>query len=127
MTHHHLVYRHDRDTTTVKPTCDAPRLADCRLACRDGCESWTIDRDEIGPYHMVDHFDGQVRHELTDNGLCNWVEWLEQEPGMIPELDAVGEAFVIGTVDVEPEWDGDNYLWRRATPGTHVTSTGEAL
>ena len=72
--------------------CTAAEGADCRKVCSAGCESWPCDSS----------------HELTDNGSCNAVEWVNQ--ALLEESYSGGhESLHDGPVTVQ--WEGDYWSW----------------
>ncbi len=117
---HFISWTHDRDCVRARATCTAPEGADCRLTCHEGCEAWSIERDQGGPpYHRTGHIDAdgnETTHALRP-GSCNVVEFLNAE-GTIDELSTGANSFVIGTIPIEECWEGDYYSWKRAEPVT---------
>lgn len=128
MSDHIIRWEHDQDCVRALVICKAGPDADCRLTSADGgcsCETWgRIERRD----------DGTIWHELTEGYRdlnlprdvpqwhrvkpgteCNVAEWINADPYLIPE-SATNDAtpFVIAETPIETEWDGDNYLWRKA-------------
>lgn len=99
--------------------CLAPEGADCRVACEEGtCESWRIERDEKGPFHLAyeeddDEDEVEVRHQLWDRGAeyCGSVANVDEEP----ELTYAGDTAVLATVPVVITWAAeDEVYWKVA-------------
>ena len=112
---HEIVWEFDRDCTIARAVCHEPPGADCRLAGTPGCEceSLAIERDPDGtPYHLVEAWGENVRHEMGPVDYCNVCEWLN-ESGVIDELGE-SDRFEIGRTRIEPVWTGDGYDWKRA-------------
>jgi len=123
MTNHKLIYEHDRDQTCVRALCVADADANCRLRCPHDCEWISIERDEHGPFHMVDTFDElfetnqeplPVRHDLVSGPACHVVDWLNEDASLIPELNDPYQRFEIGTIDIDVKWvNGDEIMWAK--------------
>lgn len=114
---HKLKVSINRWTVDFGVKCESPEGSDCRLVCPEGCESWTVQRDEDGPYHVPFELeeDGNTfkRHRMVDSGKCNTALWLNDDPSLIPELYD-GNEFVIGEHEITPVWSGpdEGYLWK---------------
>lgn len=94
--------------------CTATEGAPCRLVCgvsgwdcTDG-ESIEIHRDDAGPYHLRydDALDQDLRHPLVDGGSCGLVDWMNDDPSMMPERFR-GDV-TIGRTPVWTIWTGDD-------------------
>lgn len=88
---HSVAWTLDDDWLNGKITCHAAEGADCRLICREDCESWNVANHE---------------HPLFDAGKCLVVEWLN-EAGVL-ESHIGSHAPVDGFIT--PEFH-DGYLW----------------
>lgn len=116
---HFLTWTHDQDCVRVSATCAADEGADCRLICADPdcyAEEFSVDRRLDGtPFHVAgeDNDGDEIFHDLKDAGWCNVCEFLN-EGGCIEEEAVDTPSFVIGTVPIEPVWQGDYYAWKRA-------------
>ena len=72
---------------------------------------WGFDRDTVTARAVCN--DPDCVHREGDE--CAFVEWLDADWGMIPELCVGRETFEIGRTAVLPEWRGeDGVLWKRA-------------
>ena len=80
----------------------------------EGCTYHSgIAHDSEGPFHSVPI---GWRHRMVDAGECQAVLWLEQDPGVTPELAADGtDLFEIGRFGIRPVWTGDGVEWQRVT------------
>lgn len=117
---HFITWTHDRDCVRPKVSCTGPENATCRLTCADpNCSAEEFDgfyRDADGnPFHANGEDDdgNEIVHPMKDGGFCNVAEFLN-EGGCIDEEAVDTPAFVIGTVPIEPVWQGDYYAWKRA-------------
>jgi len=81
------------------------------------CESYSIQRDERGPFHTVTVYidegpkadtEVEVRHDMAPGDECNVATWLENSDESEEESTAPFDI----TVPFEPEWAGDFYQWR---------------
>jgi hypothetical protein len=92
--------------------CTAPDDAPCHQACATpDCEGF-------------DHWDGEPGHDMRQVDYCNVVEWLNGDPGILPELNTKGtSAFVIAETPINPVWEGDFYEWELA-PATAERGEG---
>ena len=110
---------HDCDVAIYTPVCHEPYGANCRLVCGEGCEEWpAITRGSEGTVHGVYRYDGSLveRHRMFDAGECQAVLWLEQDPGVTPELaEDDTDLFEIGRFPILPVWTGDGVEWQRVT------------
>jgi hypothetical protein len=93
---HRVEWRLDRDVVVGSLVCDAPEGADCRLVCKEGCESWPCG------------------HDLEDNGCCNAVEWIDQYD--LAECHWTNGSEVVRDGPVHVWWDGDSWLWHYPPP-----------
>ena len=111
---HEMVVTHDCDVATYTPVCHEPCGANCRLICAEGCTHYSgIAHDSEGPFHSVPI---GWRHRMVDAGECQAVLWLEQDPGVTPELAEDGtDLFEIGRFGIRPVWTGDRVEWQRVT------------
>lgn len=116
---HEMVVTHDRDVAVYTAACLDSDGADCRLVCGEGCEEWPdITRDSDGAFHVVYSDDGSLveRHRMLDSGECQAVLWLEQDPGVTPELAEDGtDRFEIGRFPIRTVWTGGGVEWQRVT------------
>ena len=125
MSGHEIVWAFDTDQVIAKVVCHAEPGANCRLvpAVDCDCESWSIERDEKGPFHLYlseddDGNDIEIRHDMKDNddvGYCNVVDWINE--GEIEECAVKGTSFEIARTSIVPVWTGDYYEWRAKTDG----------
>lgn len=118
--HHAITWAIEDQALVGTPTCTAPVGAVCRLAGRDECqcESWNLQRDKDGPYHLVLAFDGtddRVRHSMVDSGQCQVVSWLTNEDASLTELGPEHGTIPLGTTTIRPVWTGDGYGWEPVT------------
>ena len=75
-------------------------------------------RDGGEAFHGVYSHDGTLieRHRMVDAGECQVVLWLEQDPGVTPELAEDGtDLFEIGRFPIRPVWTGCGVEWQRVT------------
>ena len=116
---HEMVVTHDGDVAIYTPVCHEPHGAVCRLVCGEGCEDWpAVTRDGGEAFHGVYSHDGTLieRHRMVDAGECQAVLWLEQDPGVTPELAEDGtDPFEIGRFPILPVWAGGGFEWQRVT------------
>ena len=116
---HEMVVTHDCDVAIYTPVCHEPHGAVCRLVCGEGCEEWpAVTRGSDGAFHNVYGHDGSLigRHRMIDTGECQAVLWLEQDPGVTPELAEDGtDLFEIGRFPIRPVWAGGGFEWKRVT------------
>lgn len=109
---HRIEWTHDEDRTTARVVCDAPEGADCRLTCDEGCEEWTIERDESGPFHSVCTLEDDLRHDMRDMGECNVALYLNEGECIEEMRSGDPSPIVVGSVSVIPVWEGGYYSWR---------------
>ena len=111
---HEMVVTHDGDVAIYTPVCREPHGANCRLICAEGCTHYSgIAHDGEGPFHSVPI---GWRHRMIDAGECQAVLWLEQDPGVTPELAEDGtDPFEIGRFGIRPVWTGCGVEWQRVT------------
>ena len=111
---HEMVVTHDCGGAIYTPVCHEPHGANCRLICAEGCTYYSgIAHDSEGPFHSVPI--GR-RHRMIDSGECQAVLWLEQDPGVTPDLAADGtDPFEIGRFGIRPVWTGCGVEWKRVT------------
>ena len=116
---HEMVVTHDCDVAIYTPVCHEPHGAVCRLVCGEGCEDWpAVTRDGGEAFHGVYSHDGTLieRHRMIDAGECQAVLWLQQDPGVTPELAEDGtDLFEIGRFPILPVWAGGGFEWQRVT------------
>lgn len=116
---HEIVVTHDCDVAVYTAVCHEPHGAVCRLVCGEGCEELpAITRDGGEAFHGVYSHDGTLieRHRMIDTGECQAVLWLEQDPGVTPELAEDGtDLFEIGRFPIRPVWTGGGVEWQRVT------------
>lgn len=111
---HEIVVTHDHDHARYRTVCHEPDGADCRLTCPEGCESWSLERDERGAYHQVGTLGAPIRHDMEPTrGYCNVVEFLDNAGYGIEELGEDRE-FEVDRFQIKPVWNGDYYSWERA-------------
>lgn len=98
--------------------CTAPEGAKCRLDCPEGCESWNVEHDEQGYFHMTSPFDSldgspAARHDLVDSGQCNTCDWLNADPSLMPELYN-GRYMVLASIPITTRWEGseEGVTWK---------------
>lgn len=116
MSDHQIEWTHCNDHVEAAATCQAQPGSDCRVYCDQGCESYSIERDERGPFHTVATLDDlQHRHDLVPYDGCVVIDWLNAEPDVIPEM-RVGstDEVPIGCIAIKPVWEGDYYAWEVA-------------
>lgn len=116
---HFIAWTHDRDCVRPQVICTGPEGSTCRLTCSEATcadeEFNGFHRDKEGnPFHTsgVDNDGNEIVHPMEDGGFCNVREFLN-EGGCIDEEAVDTEPFVIGTVPIEPVWQGDYYAWKR--------------
>lgn len=115
MSDHKIVWTHVCDHVEGRAVCEAPEGSNCRVYCDQGCESYSIERDEIGPHHLVDTFDSEMRHDMVPYDGCVVVDWLNAEPDVLPEMRVGGTGdFSLGETPIKPVWEGDYYAWEAA-------------
>ena len=116
---HEMVVTHDGDVAIYTPVCHEPHGAVCRLVCGEACEDWpAITRDGGDAFHGVYSHDGTLieRHRMIDTGECQAVLWLQQDPGVTPELaEDRTDLFEIGRFPIRPVWTGGGVEWQRVT------------
>lgn len=129
MSVHEIVWTFDQDRVTAKVICHAEPGANCRLEVdHPNCEcwSWTIERDEQGPFHLFeteddDGNDIEERHDMRDTAespygpTCNFQTWVNE--GEIKELGFNQPIFEIGRTAIDPVWRGDYYEWQVSRDG----------
>lgn len=103
---HVMVVRQERQGLVYKPECRAPKGASCRV---------TEFRDVVG-------FATSVR----DDGTCHLVDWLNDDPGLIPEMNS--EEFEIARIPFRWSGDFEDGGWMRsaAAPCTCGVAFGTA-
>jgi len=110
---HEIVWILDDDVVSAEVVCHAETLADCRLTCEQGCESWGgIIRDDDGIWHYDESWsDGdQVSyHRMFDQGHCSVTLFIGYDPSLIPELHAHRDSHEIGRTSITPVWVGEGY------------------
>lgn len=116
---HEMVVTHDCGGAVYTAVCRERDGADCRLVCGEACEEWpAITRDGGDAFHGVYGHDGTLigRHRMLDTGECQAVLWLEQDPGVTPELAEDGtDLFEIGRFPIRTVWTGGGVEWQRVT------------
>jgi len=124
---HRIVWTFDTDTIRAAAVCDAQTDAICRLECAEGCEAIQFIAADVdgSPQHLVhDDFDEQAApkaHRLIDSGSCNFVDWLNADPGVIAELCHKPTSFEVGHTYIAPVWDNDGAEWLPLVPGSEPT------
>lgn len=113
MSDHEIVWTFRRDSVECRVVCHASPDADCRLESPDPecyCESMHIERDERGPFHMIEGY----RHDMraSDASECNAALFLNDDPFFLPESAASKPQFEIGRTPIEPVWESDHVLWK---------------
>lgn len=135
---HQFVVDFDRDTLTVRVVCNAEPGATCRLEPVGNdcdCESWHVERDEVGPYHLylTEDDDGkevEVRHDMRDSGdgqfgpHCNVREFMNEDAQAYLEEGRGRPSFEVGRFGFKPIWTGDYYEWEATQ--TTVTAPGSS-
>jgi len=91
------------DTVILMPVCHEPEGADCRVACSEGCESFSY----------PDH-----EHKLDPVDWCNAVEYmnLAAEEYRSDNSKDDGEIALFDGMPIEVEWNGDCYVWAPVKP-----------
>ena len=92
---HRVEWFIDSDTIYGNPICEAPEGADCRLACRYGCETWPCEHEDAG---------------LGDQGCCNALEWWAGYDSFIESYDG-HDRRPLRDGPITVRWDGDGYVW----------------
>lgn len=113
---HEIVWKFDRNTVNARAVCNDP---DCehRYRCAESCELiFDVTKHVDGYRHPVTNSSTGIWHEMYKTDECGFLEWLDADPGIIPELCALSnDTFEIGRTAVLPEWQGeDGVLWKRA-------------
>lgn len=113
---HEIVWEFDRDMVNARAVCNDP---DCvhRYSCTEGCELlFDVQKHGDGYRHPVTDSPTGIWHDMTKGDECSFVEWLEADRYLIPELAADRTTtFEIGRTAVLPDWQGeDGVLWKRA-------------
>lgn len=116
---HEMVVTHDCGCAAYTAVCRERDGAVCRLVCAEACEDWpAVTRDGGDAFHGVYSHDGTLieRHRMIDAGECQAVLWLQQDPGVTPELAEDGtDLFEIGRFPIRPVWTGGGVEWQRVT------------
>ena len=112
---HEIVWEFDRDRVNAKAVCND---LDCvhRYRCAESCELlFDVTKHGNGYRHPVTDSPTSIWHEMYKGDECSFIEWLDADPGILPELCASKDMFEIGRTAVLPEWQGeDGVLWKRA-------------
>ncbi|MFF2493233.1 hypothetical protein [Agromyces sp. NPDC058064] len=118
MNPHELVWTHDRDTVSVKPVCNNEQCQ-YRWVCTEDCELiYGIERHGAGYRHLaIEHASGrETWHAMVKSTACAFVDSLEADPWIIPELNETRETFEIGRIAVKPIWKGEEgATWDRVS------------
>lgn len=112
---HSIAWTIDHDRVRGVVTCHEPEGAACRLVGGNDCEceSWYVERDEQGPFHVAVAYDDEdnesdVKHRMVDGGSCSVVDWM-QDTGV--EDSHIGPEQSLRDGAIQVEFD-DGYLWR---------------
>lgn len=104
MSDHHFEVRQERGGLIYEPVCTAPPDSPCN----------TIIRRDVLEAEMREPY------EPNDPGACMLVDWLNCDPGLIPEL--CGTDFKIARVPfIMESFGGEDDAWMPALPLTQVT------
>ena len=124
---HFIVWSFDRDTVSARAQCDDE---DCRFrwVCTDNdCEVMHgVEPTADGYRHLAydSEADADDWHVMVKASYCNFDEWINGDPSMIPEIAEDRPTFEIGKVAVEPVWQGeDGATWKLAVPASTTGSS----
>lgn len=117
------------DPLVVRFVCTGGPDDRCRQWCAEGCEEYCLDPPRSTPADPLYFPPGTVivtGHRWANTGSCREVDWVDavgwRDSGWVNEPDEGGEREMM-TTDLRPgrhlielDWDGDDYIWRYATP-----------
>lgn len=129
MSGHAIRWEYDHwGVVAATAVCHEPAGADCRLTSAGpecDCETWgRIERRNDGTiWHELTEGhrdltlprDEPQWHQVKPDDECNVCEFLNADPSYLAEMSTQGHpSFVIAETTIEPVWDFDSYLWRKA-------------
>lgn len=91
---------------------------ECRVApCPEGCEEYSIRKDEQGWYHRAyDDDENDTQHRLAtlpaDDKSCNYKDWIDNGEGVVEEYD--GPSTELRSAAITFNWGGDHFTWSYA-------------
>lgn len=117
---HVMLVTFEGERVEMRLECRAHETANCRLQptvesqCQ--CESWTIERADspmATPFHRAETY-ADIIHWMEPGPGCNVCDWINAYTA--EEIAASGQHFTIGEFPIEPQWEIDCMVWRRAEP-----------